>query len=41
MILTIGAGAYTYLYRSKMVAWLCVYLFYCNIINQQSSAQMT
>jgi hypothetical protein len=33
LILTIFAGGYTYLYRNKMMAWLCVYLFYCNIIN--------
>ena len=33
MLMTIGTGAYTYFYRSKIVAWLCVYLFYCNVIN--------
>ena len=40
-MLTIGAGAYTYFYRNKIVAWLCVYLFYCNVINQQSHAQLS
>ena len=39
-LLAMVAGGACYFYKSKMVAWLCLYFFFSSIINMPFSAMM-
>ena len=39
-MLSIALAALTYFYRNKITAWLCLYVYYCSIINHKLDEQM-